>query len=75
MGLFPVNPDEVTEEPMAGPDDDSCRLGISRHCTEDGKHLWQGTPACDACLALAMDSEFAAFERELTPAEDLWARR
>ena len=70
--------DEPTDERDARePDDDSCRLGISRHCTDEGAYLWQGEPACYFCLALAEQSWERAQERnrELTADEDVWARR
>jgi hypothetical protein len=59
------------------PDDDSCRLGISRHCTEEGAYLWEGEPCCVFCLNLAEESWEKAQERnrELTEAENLWVRR
>lgn len=70
-----INPYEHDDRPMGAPDDDSCRLGISRHCTEEGSYLWEGEPCCHFCLALAEESKERAEARELSADMDLWVRR
>jgi len=59
------------------PDDETCSLGISPLCTEEGAYLWNGQFCCAHCFCLAEESWEKAQERnrELTEAQDLEARR
>ncbi len=58
-------PDEPSDEREARgePEVDSCRMGISPLCTDEGAYLWQGEYCCAHCFSAAERSWESAQDR------------